>query len=178
MPAGKILAEVADDEVPYAESWEVIKMKILCARKRDYIHACTCTYITIHALIISGWRWLDTHRVRFFSTLFFRKRWSLRETYEDESSTQYVRTLVDSRLLRSAGRRWTIYYTACCMVPYFREIDVGLWIHGMRMAGETLTRSSWQVDEISPGFASGSWCLNLHKRIPGRPWMQATYSIQ
>ena len=27
MPAGKILAEVADDEIPYAESWKVIKMK-------------------------------------------------------------------------------------------------------------------------------------------------------
>jgi hypothetical protein len=34
MPAGKILAEVADDEVPYAESCDVIKMKILCAHKR------------------------------------------------------------------------------------------------------------------------------------------------
>jgi hypothetical protein len=35
MPAGKIVADLVDHEVPYAESWEVIKMKILCAHKRD-----------------------------------------------------------------------------------------------------------------------------------------------
>lgn len=51
MPVGKILAELAENEVPHAESHEIIKMKILSAYKRMDPKRGICDLNDIMALI-------------------------------------------------------------------------------------------------------------------------------